>query len=118
MAHIRLHVQQADGHLPMVCMRCGTPATVIKTKKMSWYPRWIVVIAVVLCGVPGIILALILYFAIRKTARLQAPLCEEHQGHWTTRLIINWVVGILAVSVSVGLFIGFIALNDARARGP
>jgi hypothetical protein len=116
MAHIRLHVQQAEGHLPMVCMRCGAPATVLKVKKMSWYPRWIIVLIVV--GAPGLLLGLILALVLRKTARLHAPLCEDHQGHWTTRLVINWVIGVLAIGLSVGGFIGFIALDSARPRGP
>jgi hypothetical protein len=119
MAHIRLHVQQADGHLPMVCMRCGAPATVVRTKKLSWYPRWIVLVAVLLCGLPGMIVALVLYLALRKTARLQAPLCEEHQGHWSTRLIINSVAGVLAAVLGSGGFIAYIVVASGnRPRFP
>src|SRR5437763_4524985 len=95
MAHIRLHVQQADGKLPMICMRCGEPATVVKTKKMSWYPRWMILL--VFAGAPGIIILVILALILRKRAQLEAPLCDQHQGHWTTRLVITWTATILAI---------------------
>src|ERR1700694_4899195 len=32
MPQIRLHKDEADGGLPMVCMRCGEPATVTRTR--------------------------------------------------------------------------------------
>jgi hypothetical protein len=97
MSQIRLKLREADGRLPMVCMVCGEPATVVKTKKMSWYPRW----------VPVLILANILIFAIvamilTKRARLQAPLCDSHKYHWTIRLVILWVS--LFVAGMIGLF--------------
>jgi hypothetical protein len=114
MAHIRLHVRQADGHLPMICMRCGEPASALKTKKMYWYPRWLLVL--VLLGLPGIIILVILALMLRKNARLQAPFCEQHQGHWTLRTVIIWVTTILVVVFSIGSFIVFIALEEARPR--
>ncbi len=40
-AQIRLHVYQADGYLPAVCMCCGRPATATTTKKMRWHPQWV-----------------------------------------------------------------------------
>src|SRR5215471_12290618 len=116
MAHIRLHVQQADGHLPMVCMRCGEPATVIKTKKLSWYPRWI--LAFVFLGAPGILILVILAAVLRKSARLQAPFCGRHQGHWTIRLVITWVSTIAMVLIGVGLVLLMILLDQARQRQP
>jgi hypothetical protein len=87
MAHIRLHVQQANGRLPMVCIRCGEPATVVRTKTMSYYPRWLIFL--VLGGLPGLLLIVVLALGLRKRARLQTPLCDRHQNHWTIRLAIG-----------------------------
>ena len=95
MAHIRLHVQQADGRLPMVCMRCGEPANVVKTKKLSYYPRWLILL--VLGGVPGLLLLVILALVLRKRATLQTPLCDRHQGHWTIRLAIGWAAAVTVI---------------------
>jgi hypothetical protein len=116
MAHIRLHLQQADGGLPMVCMRCGEPATVLKSKNMSWYPRWIVVL--ILLGAPGLIIMLILALVMRKRARLQAPFCEQHQGHWIIRTVTLLVTTVLAIAIGVGAFVAFITLTDRPGRPP
>ena len=41
MAEIRLGLDEADGDLPEVCMCCGEPATLIRTKRMRWFPPWV-----------------------------------------------------------------------------
>jgi hypothetical protein len=110
MAHIRLHVQQADGGLPMVCMRCGEPATIVKTKKMSYYPRWLLVF--VLAGAPGIVILVILALILRKRATLQAPLCDRHQGHWTIRTAISWTAAIAVVLVGIASVVLLILLEE------
>ena len=51
MAEIRLQLDEADGGLPDICMRCGSEATVTKTKTMSWCPQWVGVL--ILAGVPS-----------------------------------------------------------------
>src|SRR6516162_11189643 len=114
MAHMRMHVDQANGGLPMVCMRCGDPALVVKSKKLSYYPRGLLFL--VLLGAPGLVLLLILALALRKTALLQAPLCERHQGHWTIRAVISWAGTILVVLLCTAGLAFFIALIDWRQR--
>src|SRR5208283_1344571 len=90
MAQIRLHVYQADGYLPAVCMCCGRPATTTKTKRMSWHPQW-----------GGGLAALIM----TKYATLQAPFCDEHKGHWFKRALLLWGsffgFGLIAVGTLV-----------------
>ncbi len=111
MAHIRLHVQQADGHLPMICMRCAAPATVVKAKKLHWFPRWIVYFALI-----AIPVVLILALVLRKSARVQAPFCNRHRWHWILQGAITWggtiVLALLACSAFVALFV----LDEMRPR--
>jgi hypothetical protein len=114
MAHIRLHVQQADGRLPMVCMRCGEPATVVKTKMMSYYPRWLILL--VLMGLPGLILLVILGLVLRKRARLQTPLCDKHQGHWTIRLAMGWAAAVVVIVMAIAGVVAIIMLENAGPR--
>ena len=46
MAKVKLGRREAeDGDLPPVCMRCGAVATEWKTKKFSWYPPWVSLLA-------------------------------------------------------------------------
>jgi hypothetical protein len=75
MAQIWLHLAQADGYLPAVCMRCGKPATTTQTKRMSWHPPWV-----------GGIIAL----AMTRYATLQAPFCDKHKGHWFKWGMLLW----------------------------
>ncbi len=101
MAYIRLHVQQADGKLPMVCMRCGEPAIVVKTKKVSWFPRWVfwlILAHLIIFGIVALIMT--------RRAKLQAPLCEQHQGHWLFRQIFLGLslVGIVIYAISLIVF--------------
>lgn len=115
MAYLRLHVQQADGQLPMVCMRCGEPATVVKTKKMSWFPRWVfwlILVHVLIFGIVALI-------ATRR-ARLQAPFCEQHQGHWPFRQILLGLslVGIVLYGIIVVVFFLNAPQRNADLFGP
>jgi hypothetical protein len=112
MAHIRLHVQQANGGLPMVCMRCGETATVVKSKKMTWYPRWIIFL--ILLSLPGIVLMVILAMVLRRSAQLQAPLCERHRGHWTVRVIAIWATSGLLALMGFAAVAAFIAIEVSR----
>ena len=42
MAQLKLkHYEAEGGRLPHLCMRCGEPATMVKTRKFSWYPSWV-----------------------------------------------------------------------------
>ena len=85
MPEIRMRLREADGYLPAVCMCCGAPASTTKVKKMQWCPPWVGIL--ILAGLlPYVIVALIL----TKRATVQAPLCEQHQGHWLNRLLLIW----------------------------
>jgi hypothetical protein len=109
MAQVRLHVREADGHLPMVCMRCGEPATTTKSKNMSWCPPWVIVL-IVASLLPYLIVALIL----TKRATVRAPFCEQHRWHWLWRLLV-----ILA-SLFFVLFAGIatiIVMASTRPQG-
>jgi hypothetical protein len=110
MAYLRLHIQQADGHLPMVCMRCGEPATVIKVKKLSVFPRWIFWLIVV-----HLFLFVIVALIMTRRARLQAPLCDSHQGHWTIRQALQLVSLIGLVIFGICLVIFFMTVQPQQA---
>jgi hypothetical protein len=114
MAHIRLHVRQADGRLPMVCMRCGEPASVVKTRTMSYYPRWLIFL--VLGGLPGLLLIVVLALVLRKRARLQTPLCDRHQNHWTIRLAIGWAATVTFIVTAIAVIVAIIILENAGPR--
>ncbi len=105
MAEIRLDLREADGGLPDVCMCCGEEATTTKTKNMSWYPPWINYLWIA----GGPLLVITLSLIMTKRAKVQAPFCEQHQGHWFNRLLLMWgsfivlggLCGMLLLSLAV-----------------
>lgn len=102
MAEIRVHLRDADGGLPEVCMRCGEPSTVVKSRKMQWCPPWVGVLLFA-GALPYVIAAAIL----TKRTRVQVPLCDGHKGHWLWRNVIIWVsffgIGFVAMISLIAL---------------
>jgi uncharacterized integral membrane protein len=100
MAEIRLTVEEAAGPLPPVCICCGEPATVTKTKKMAWHPRW--VYALILLHV---LVFAIVALALTKRATVQTPLCHRHRHYWLLRTHAVTLSFLLLVAFGVGLFL-------------
>src|SRR5262245_28530139 len=104
MAQIRLGRYEAEGGLPRVCMRCGAPATLFKTKNFSWYPSWVYIL--LLAGLlPFAIVALIM----QKKMRVSAPLCDQHKHHW----VWPTAAAVVALLLLLGMLFGGIALGGA-----
>lgn len=109
-----LHVDaypEDDVDFPSVCMKCGAPSVVHKSKTFSWYPPWLAVL--LLAGaLPFIIVALIM----TKRRALDVPLCASHKHHWLMRQLL--VVGSLFAMLGLGLvaFIGSTAINNGRGN--
>jgi hypothetical protein len=75
------------GKLPPVCIVCGQDAQYHPETSFSTRPIWI--LSLILLGVIGLVVWIILAFALRKACVLHLPLCDEHQGYWRTRKFIS-----------------------------
>ena len=114
MASVVLTRREArSGRLPPVCMVCGEPTSLYKTRTMSWYPR--ALLFLVLLGLLGIILLAILVSALQKRMRLEAPHCVRHQNHWVMRNLILGLSFLAVFIVGVGLFV-FAGIQENRLR--
>ncbi|HWG41460.1 MAG TPA: hypothetical protein VN688_01655 [Gemmataceae bacterium] len=107
-----LRLESYDGNvleLPDLCLKCGAPAALSKSKNFSWFPSWVWVLLFV-CGlVPFAIVAAIM----TKRRRVEVPLCEEHKNHWMWRQVAI-LGGLLLV---LGLVFGGILLADNQQGG-
>jgi hypothetical protein len=83
MAQVRLSVDEADGHLPAVCMCCGQPATTTVTRKMQWHPSWVYFMILL-----HILIYVVVALVMTKRIVVQVPLCDEHKGHWFKRTML------------------------------
>jgi hypothetical protein len=86
MATVRLGRYECEnGHLPLVCMRCGAGAEEVVRHQFVWQPPWIFL------GIFfGILPYLILAFTFEGRMTIQAPLCFEHRRHWANRKLFNY----------------------------
>jgi hypothetical protein len=57
-------------------------------------------------------------FALRRSARIQAPFCALHREHWRLRLIGMCVTTVVALVASIGCFYYFVKLQEMRPRPP
>jgi hypothetical protein len=89
MAEVRLGRYEAENNLlPMVCMRCGRPATLRKQKVFNWYPSWVPLLIFA-----GFLPYVILVRVLGKKMRVLAPLCESHRFHWM------WITLVVPLSL-------------------
>lgn len=105
MATIRLwsrEVKRRD--LPFVCMKCGRPAAVWKSKVFDWESGKRASLRL-LGPVPG----------GPKTLRVELPLCRAHRYHWLGRSLFGWGVGGLLLA-GFGVLI-YLAEGGSRGGG-
>ena len=105
MAQLMLERYEAEGgRLPSLCMRCGEPATLTKTKKFSWHPSWVYLLLLV-----NLLVCLIVALIMTKRVTVPVPLCEKHKNQflWPTLL------GVAALLLLLGALFGGVALAGA-----
>ncbi len=100
MAQVRVSVDEADGRLPAVCMRCGEPATTTVTRKMQWHPSWVYIMIL-----PGLLIYVIVALIMTKHIAVQAPLCDKHKGHWFKRAMLMLGTFFLFALAGVGALV-------------
>jgi hypothetical protein len=69
-------------------MVCGGPAAVSRPTRLSWHPP--ALYAVILFGLPGLILFLILVVVFRRRMSVIVPLCTRHRGYWLHRNLMTY----------------------------
>jgi hypothetical protein len=104
---VRVYLQSDGGktidNLPMVCIKCGAPATVRKSKKFTWTPPEV---RRALWWTPWIF---DLILTARRTKRqwVETPLCEAHKGYWwkLATLMNSLIVAVFALGVTAAIVI-------------
>jgi hypothetical protein len=108
MAQVRLdRYEVEEGLLPALCMRCGAPATLTKTKTFAWHPKWIdtLIIVGLILFTPLLLVGVILAATMTKRMRVPVPLCEAHRNHWFSRALFIWGgLGVIAL-LGIGTFV-------------
>jgi uncharacterized membrane protein YqjE len=99
MAKCEINYRLAESNnIPTVCAQCGAPATTQCRREFTWYPPWLMVLAIFWL-VPFLIAALV---ATRRM-KLKVPFCEQHRRHFSLRsMTLGFgIVGLIALMVAI-----------------
>jgi hypothetical protein len=89
-------------------LRCGAPATVIRSKTFSKSQGWTFIL-IFLGGLPYLLGTLV----FRDRLRVQAPLCDAHRNHFHWQTGILWGGLLVLAALLVGCFALIPHVSDA-----
>jgi hypothetical protein len=109
-AYLRSYRGREIDNLPPVCMVCGEPAKVRKSKQFSWQPPWV---PVLILG--GLLPYLIVSIVLKKRQSVVMQMCERHLSYFWLfpTLVLLSLFGILGA----GLLLLITVLNVSPAIG-
>jgi hypothetical protein len=91
--------------LPMICMRCGAPATLRKKKQFTWYPSWVSILLFA-----GVLPYIIVVRIMMKKMRVSVPLCDAHSLHfiWGTVVVPLTLLALIVFTCGIPFTLGAI----------
>jgi zinc ribbon protein len=92
----QLVVPRAGVSLPPNCIKCGKPSQSTLNKTFWWHNPVLFLIALI-SPIIYVIVALI----VRKSCRLDVPLCEEHRDNYTVKRRVGGLTMIASLLVPV-----------------
>jgi hypothetical protein len=84
-----------DRDLPFVCLRCGRPADLWKTKRFMLAGHWAA--------------------SLGKLTQIEVPVCDSHRKHWLRREIFG---GALGGPLVAGFLLGLLAVAEPGQVSP
>jgi hypothetical protein len=103
-------VMTADAQLPFVCIKTNQPADVWLPRKLSWCPRWVLLLLFLNPIVFVIVTAL-----LNKQAKIEVGLCEECRAKRIRTLILVWISALLGLALFIG---SLISLDHPNGPAP
>ena len=98
----KILVMAKVARLPSRCVKCNAPATYRLWRKFSWHTPWLFLMVIF----PGLLFYAIVALIVRKTAKVELPLCDVHKSRRSKGIAIGWVVSL----AGIGLF--FVAVQS------
>jgi hypothetical protein len=104
----KMLVMHKTARLPEYCIKCGAPLDrPMLPRTLRWQHPALALL--LLAGLPGLILYFIIALIVRKTARVDIGICEEHAGKRRTAILVSWLIFLLSLA--------FIALAIVQESG-
>jgi hypothetical protein len=99
----KLLVMAKVARLPSRCVKCNEPATDRLKRSLSWHhPYWYFLIFLPF----GPLICIIVVLSIRKTAKIEVPLCEQHRASRIKGILFAWICALSGIAL--GFAAGFI----------
>jgi hypothetical protein len=93
----KMLVMQRTARLPEYCIKCGAPLDrPMLPRTLRWQHPALALL--LLAGLPGLILYFIIALIVRKTARVDIGICEEHAGKRRTAILVSWLIFLLSLA--------------------
>lgn len=91
-------VLSKDAALPDRCLKCNEPADGWALRRtLSWHPPGYYLIVLF-----NLLIYIIVAMIVRKTAKLQLPLCAAHRRGRVRAIAIAWLIGLAGIGVMIG----------------
>lgn len=122
MARLSLDRDEAVARrLPALCMVCGRPSEAAFAVWLAAYPLKQAAIyaipAFVCLGCVGVPFWFLIALGMRKTMPIEVPLCVQHQGYFTNRLVLYWSISLASIAVPViGTVAALLILRNVEAN--
>jgi GYF domain 2 len=87
----KLLITQSNAELPSCCVKCGEPSTNKLKRTLYWHNQAIYLLVLV-----SPIIYIIVAMIVRKSGKLQVPLCERHLASRKQGILIAWFLVLLA----------------------
>jgi hypothetical protein len=85
-------VVRQDGLMPDACIKCGGEPTTFIRKTLTWHHP-----AIYLTILIGVLIYVIVALVVRKTAKLQVPVCSVCNARRKRNLAIGWLSFVLSI---------------------
>jgi hypothetical protein len=80
--------------LPARCVKCNEPATYRLGRKLYWHhpALYFIILA-------HLFIYVIVALIVRKTAKIEVPLCEAHRAGRTKAILFSWIVALSGIAL-------------------
>jgi hypothetical protein len=81
--------------LPSRCIKCNEPATYRLKRSLSWHNPLLYLMVVF----PGLLFYVIVALIVRKTAKIDVPLCEAHRAGRKKSILFAWIISLAGMAL-------------------
>lgn len=113
MAMVTIDVEDTEGNLPRVCAVSGEPTDDLYTRSFTYTPSWTAIFIIF-----GLLPAVILAAIVRKRMRVELPIAQEFQNHWSKRVWRTCLGLVGAIGLGFGAFALFSSLAPKGGPDP